>query len=174
LARTFPEWAEKAKKAKKILEKRTGRPRRERLRKALATLHGLLDEITREQQQPRDPLWIRPKTPEDIAAMGLGLALFERWIEHDEKHVAELNLFQLRVSRKSKGTGQFAAIGRLADEVQRVTGEAHYEEIADLAGVILRTEIFPEQVRRAAPPRRAPHLQWVKPKLHTATRSRTK
>lgn len=109
--------------------------------------------------------------------MGLGLALLERWIEHDEKHVAELNLFQLRVSRKSNGTGQFAALGRLADVVRRVTDGPHYEEIADLAGVVLGAEIFPEQVRRAAAPKRAPHWRWVtgkKPKLLTVARSRAK
>src|SRR5262249_3747795 len=150
------------KKAKTILEERTGRPRRKRLRKAVASLRGLLNELMSDQQQPPVPLWIRPKAPEYIAAMGLGLALFERWIEYDEKHVAQLNLFQLRVSRKSKSTGWFAALGRLADEVDRVSGAAHYEEIADLAGVILGRQIFAEQVRDASTKRAKGHWNWVR------------
>jgi hypothetical protein len=172
LARTFPERAKKAKG-------RSKRRRRERLSDAAATLRSFLNEIISEQQKPLDPLWIRPKAPEDVAAMRLGLATFERWIEYVEEHVAELNLFRLRVSRKSEApskalsAGQFAAIGRLAEEVKRVTGKAHYEEIADLAGVIFGTEVFPEQVRRAAQRARG-HWQWVKPKLNTTARSRAK
>jgi hypothetical protein len=176
LARTFPE---RVKKAKDMLK------RRKPLREAVATLRALLKEIIGEQHKPPDPLWIRGLEPcEDIAAMQRGLALFEKRIEYVEKQVAELNLFQLRVSRKSEApsktlsAGQFAAIGRLADEVKRVTGEAHYDEIADLAGVVFGTEVFPDQVHNAAThppkPRARGHWQWVKPKLNTAARSRAK
>jgi hypothetical protein len=125
LARTF---ADRVNKAKEKLKRR----RRERLRKAAVTLRGFLNEIIGEQQKPPDSLWIRPKAAEDIAAMGHGLAAFDRWIDYVEKTVAELNLFRLRASRKSKpssktlSAGQIAAIGRLADEVKHVTGKPHY------------------------------------------------
>ena len=177
LTRTFPERVKKEKMKKEWLKRR-----RKALRKAIATLRALLNEIISEQQKAPDPLWIRPKAPEDIVAMGLGLATFEMWIEYVAEHVAGLNLFRLRVSRKSEApskalsAGQFAAIGRLAEEVKYVTGRAHYGEIADLAGVIVKTEVFPEQVRRAAQRARG-HWQWVKykePKPYTAVRSRAK
>jgi hypothetical protein len=174
-ARAFP--AQEVKKTKKMLTKKELKRRRKQLRTAVATLRGFLNEIISEQQKPPDPLWIRPKAPEDIAAMGLGLAVFERWIEYVEKHVAELNLFRLRVSRKSEdphktlSAGQFAAIGQLADEVKRVTGRAHYEEIADLAGVILGAEVFTDQVRYVARRARG-HWEWVPPKADIGSTSR--
>jgi hypothetical protein len=173
LARTFPDRVKKAKEMREMLKRR-----RKPLRKAVATLRRFLNEIINEQQKPPDPLWVRgPETDEDIKAMGLGLVLIERRIEYVEKHVAELNLFRLRATRKSKAprAGQTAVIGRFADEVRRVTGKAHYNEIADLMDIILRTRgpISCEQVRATQKPRQG-HWQWVKPKPHTVVRSRTK
>jgi len=150
LARTFPG---RVKKLEEMLE------RRERLGKAAAMLRGLLDEISWEQRHP-DPLWVRgPETAEDIKAMGLGLALFDRRIFF-EKDVVERNVSWLRVTRKSKTlrAGPTAAIGRLSEKVRRVTGKAHYGEIADLAGVIFKVDVSLDQVRAT----QRPPFEWLR------------
>lgn len=151
LARTFPQ---RLKKAEEMLA------RRERLGKAAAMLRRLLNEISWEQKHP-DPLWVRgPETDEDIKAMGLGLALFERRIFF-QKDVVGRNLFRLKVTRKSKdpSAGQKAAIKWLAHEVKCVTGKAHEAEIKSLLKETLGTQVSPDQVRAAQ--RARGHWQWV-------------
>jgi hypothetical protein len=146
LARTFPERLKKLEEMSAL---------REQLGNAAVTLRGLLNEISWEQKHP-DPLWVRgPETDEDIEAMGLGLALFERRIFF-EKDVVGRNKFWLKVTRKSKTSraAQVATIKWLADKVDSVTGKPHYGEIADLMDVILATRkpITVDQVRAAQRP----------------------
>jgi hypothetical protein len=183
LARIFPE---RVKKALKMLE------RGEQHRRAVAALRVWLDEIFSEQSKLPDPLWVRGlETRDDMEAMGLGLALFERRIEV-EKHVAEVNLYQLRATQKhhlratrknqarrkpvrkmEAPARQVAAVKLLADEVKRVTGKPHYAEIADLASVILRTEVSLDQVR-AAQRLRGGHREWAVRSLPEEMRKRPK
>jgi len=170
LARTFPD---RVKKAQKMLE------RGEQHRKAVTTLRGLLNEIITQLQQRPDPLWVRGlETRDDIEAMGLGLALFEKRIKVEED-VANINLFQLKASQKSHLAStrrkqarrkpaakqeaparRVAAIKLLAEEVKRVTGNAHYQDIADLAGVIFEMDVSQDQVR-AAQRLRGGHWEWA-------------
>jgi hypothetical protein len=159
LARTFPKWV---KKAEEMMA------RRERLGNTATTLRSLLDEISREQKNRPNPLWIRiQETREDIEAMGLGLALFERRIFFEQR-VAHLNLFRLKVTRKSKASsktlsaGQIATIKWLVEEVKRVTGKAHEGELKRLLDVTLGTEVSLDQVRDAQPERlKGGHWQWA-------------
>jgi hypothetical protein len=155
LARTFP------KRLKKLEE------RLERLKPlggAATMLRGLLNEISREKKHP-DPLLVRgPDTDEDIKAMGLGLALFERRIFF-ERDLVGRNLSWLKVTNKSKypsktlSAGQIAAMKLFAGEVKRITGKAHEKETRSLLKVLLGTEVSPEQARDA---RRAnEHWQWT-------------
>jgi hypothetical protein len=146
--------------------------RREGLGNAAVGLRRLLNKISWEQKHP-DPLWVRgPETAEDIEAMGLGLALFERRIFF-EKDVVGRNKFWLKVTRKSKlkvtrkskaptktlSAGQIAAMKWFAEEVKRVTGKAHEEETRSLLKVILGIEVSPDQVRDAR--RAKEHWQWI-------------
>jgi hypothetical protein len=163
LARTFPQ------RLKKLEERLPWKQeerlaRRKRFRNAVTMLRRLLNEISWEQKHP-DPLLVRgPETDEDIKAMGLGLALFERRLFFEEDLVGR-NLFWLKVTRKREGpsktlsAGQIAAMKWFVDKVERVTGKAHEEETRSLLKMILGTEVSPDQVRAA---RRAnEHWQWM-------------
>ena len=155
LARTFPE---REMKAKLMLE------RVEHLRKAASTLRAWLKEIISEQQKPPDPLWVRKvETHDDIEAMELGLAAFERWIKIEER-VADVNLFQLKVTQKSKtsSAGQIAATKLFVEQVMHVIGKFHERGIKNLLEVILGTEVSSGQVRDAQPERlEGGHWQWA-------------
>jgi hypothetical protein len=175
LARTFPE---RVTKAQQMLE--CG----EQYGRAVATLSAWLNEIISEQLKPPEPLWVRGlETRDDIEAMRLGLALFKRRIEV-EKHIADVNLYQLRATRKNQPRGkpvrkeeaparQVAAIKLLADEVKRITGKAHHGEVADLASVILGTEVSLDQVR-AGQRLRGGHWEWAARSLPDETRKPSK
>jgi hypothetical protein len=169
LARTFPQ---RLKKLEERLPRRREErlARRKRLGNAAATLRTLLKQIISEQQKPLDPLVVRgPETDEDIKAMGLGLALFDRRIFF-EKDVVERNKLWLKVTRKSKApsktlsAGQIAAMKWFAEEVRRVTGKAHEDETRKLLKVLLGMEVSPEQARHARRVRKPPKVARSRPK----------
>jgi hypothetical protein len=168
LARTFPQRLEK-------LEERLERLKA--LGDAATMLRKLLNKISREKKHS-DPLLVRgPETDEDIMAMGLGLALFERRLFF-ERDLVGRNLFWLKVTRKGKtpsktlSAGQIAAMKWFVEEVKRVTGKVHEKETRSLLKVLLGTEVSPEQARDA---RRAnEHWQWMALGLPEEIRKPTK
>jgi hypothetical protein len=151
LARTFLERLKKLEERLKRLKP---------LGDAAKMLRKLLNEISREKKHP-DPLLVRgPETDEDIMAMGLGLALFERRIFF-ERDLVGRSLSWLKVTRKSKtlSAGQIAAMKWFVGEMKRITGKVHERETRCLLKVILGTEVSPEQAREAR--RASEHWQWM-------------
>lgn len=152
------------------------------LRKAAHHLRGFLGDKKKKtgiiskhkepsESDPRLPhlLAWQSVPPDEIEAMGRGLALLEMRIETAER-VAKSNLFRLGVTHKSKGknAGRVAAIKWLANSVKDLqklaTGDLripnpNMEQIAEFAQVILGEEVSVEQVRGAL--RAGGHWKWI-------------
>jgi hypothetical protein len=158
--------------AKRVKKAQAAKKQTEELRKAAAILRRFVNKVAAEQKNAPDPLWMRQlEWPDNLAAMGRGLAQIERRIEA-EVHLAELNLFRLGATRKSGAAeaGRIAAIKWLANEVKRITDKAHLSEIADLAGAIVGTDVSLDLVRAAQ--RARGQWQWIAPKLSARSRAK--
>jgi hypothetical protein len=169
LARTFPQ---RIMKAKMVLK------RAESLGTAVAALRTLVDEHIAEQKKPPafDPLSMsgaselfgRLAETADSAALQRGfceiveakrvLNLIADWIALDRR-LAEHNMLRFGATRKRqiKQAGSNAAIRWLAEGVRRATGKPHVAEVADLAQVILGSEVSQDRAAYAA--RKRQHRQ---------------
>jgi hypothetical protein len=145
---------------------------------------GIISEQLSESDKMLPHLLSRQLVPlDEIEAMGRGLALLEMRVATAED-VAKLNLFRLRVTRKSqsKDAGRIAAIKWLAHSVKelktRATGNLRIDnpnmkQIANLAQVILGgDDVFIDQVRAAL--RGHAPWKWVVPKDLGVARSPSK
>jgi hypothetical protein len=144
---------------------------------------GIISEQLSESDKMLPHLLSRQLVPlDEIEAMGHGLALLEMRVATAED-VAKLNLFRLRVMRKSQSNdaGRIAAIKWLAHSVKelktRATGNLRIDnpnmkQIADLAQVILGGDVSIEQVRAALRGREP--WKWVVPKVLGVARSPSK
>jgi hypothetical protein len=172
LARTFPQ---RITKAKMTLI------RAEPLGKAVAALRTFVDEHIVEQKNPPafDPLSMsgasellgRTAEPADSVALERGLyqivevkrALYwiADWIETDRR-LAKHNMFRFGATRKSqiKQARQNAAIKWLAEGVRRVSGKPHLPAVADLAQVIVGTEVSVDRTRHVMRTRKR---EWRQP-----------
>jgi hypothetical protein len=167
LARTF---------AERIERERRKLRQNPRLREATELSRDFVNELVKEQKQPSDPLRVRETVPPDeIEAMGRGLALLEMHIGTGER-VAKMNLFRLHVMHKSKGegadkgkdAGPIAAIKWLANRVKEIKkratsnlriGNENVAQIANLAQVILGGDVSDGQVRAGL--RARDHWKWL-------------
>jgi hypothetical protein len=155
LARTF---APRIEKAKLMLV------RMERLARAVVNLRTFVGELITEQNDPPvfDLLSVRIlEPPANVVAMKYGLHLIADRIEANRR-VANEDVLRLGATRKSQSrqAGENAAIGWLAEGVRLATGRPHLLAVADLAQVILKTEVSQDRVRNAA---RARQREWRQP-----------
>ena len=133
--------------------------RAERFDKAVAELRKFVAEVAEQRVQvPSSVLTLSIfDPPADISALKDALDLIARWIDWS-RGVAEANIAQLGATRKrrskeaaDKTAADNAAIWCLGAQVRTVVGWPHWQEVAVLAQVILKTEVD----RRARAPRRA-------------------
>jgi hypothetical protein len=138
----FKEFRQRVTKAKSTLT------RMERHANALAELRKFVDELA---ERSRLHSIFAAVEREDVAAMKRGLKLIAKTIQAKRCAVEEVTP-QLGITRKtqSKEAAANAAIWSLAVNVHRITGKWHFSEVADLAQVLLRTEVSLDRVRHVA------------------------
>jgi hypothetical protein len=81
------------------------------------------------------------KTPSDRATLDSALNLISRWVNHASS-LADANIARLGATRKKRaeGAAENAAIWHLGAQVRTVVGEPHWDEVAEIANVILKTD----------------------------------
>jgi hypothetical protein len=150
LARTFPQ---RIKKLKETLE------RGERLREAVAALRVFVGEFPTKPEPPNFDLVLQNMwdLPANIAAMKDGLELISKRIELIQC-VAKEDEVRLGKNRKAhtKKAAENAAIWWLASAVRTYSGKTNRKEVADLAQVILKTEVSVDRVSHAVRSRHQP------------------
>ena len=156
LARTFPQRIIKAKKTS---------ARMLSLFTSVVELSMYVAELIEEQENPPpfDLLSREIRTPPaNISAMWHGLGLIAVHIGAKGTGANE-EVLRLGATRKNqvKQAGENAAIGWLAEGVRRITGQAQFSAVHDLAEVVVDIEIDDlERVRRCARVRKS---EWQKP-----------
>ena len=123
--------------------------RLDRLDKAVRDLRQFFDELTRK---PPDRLAATVShSDEDVGAAKQGLYLLENAISA-RRQVAQETVLRLGGTRKKKDRGKAgatAAIGWIAEGVERRCGRPYLNATADLAAVVLRCEVSLDRVRAA-------------------------
>jgi hypothetical protein len=148
LARTFPEELRKAKEMISRMEQRN---------KAVVELREFVVETTKQEASVADdPSLLSEIKREKVAAMAHGLDLIADRIEAKACRAKEAMAW-LGVTRKaqSKEAAQLSAIWSLANQVLRTTGKPHEAAVADLARVILGSEVSLERVHHVLRSRRS-------------------
>jgi len=119
-----------------------------RLDRAIAELRKFVGE---QRHQVPSSVWGLSafEPPADIAALKYAVDLIARQIEWS-RGVANATIAQLGATRKrrSKEAAYNAAIWCLGAQVPTVIGWPPWQEVADLAQVILKTEVSAERVRQ--------------------------
>jgi hypothetical protein len=133
---------------KQMLGDRKKPGRLDRLGRSVRDLRNFLGEVGRG---PGGPLSATIRySDQDMAAATHGLNIVSDAIS-TRRRVAEETILRLGGTRKSKGkAGETAAIGWLAEGVQRCCDRPHYRATADLAEVILGCVVSLDRLRAAA------------------------
>jgi hypothetical protein len=139
--------------------------RMKRLDKSIADLRRFVAEQT---TPPSDSdlltVWIGGKSSATVAAMTHGLDLIARLIEL-RRQIANNIVARLGATRKMHPTNAsiIAAVQNLADGVRALTNKPHGREVADLAPVILGSELPDKSVAYALRVRKQPLWPLIAP-----------
>jgi hypothetical protein len=111
-------------------------------------------------------------SPANIATMKHGLDLIVERID-ECRHDARDTEPRLGATRKTqvKEAAENAAIWFLANNVQFATGKPHWQEVANLAHVILETDVTAERVRHAVRKRNPPFFNPARHQRQKVARS---
>jgi hypothetical protein len=139
----------------RVTEANSTLARMDRLANALVELRRFVDELAERSR-------LGSISTEHVAVMERGLRLIAKKIEAKQCGVKEvMPLFGVTRKTKGKDAAENAAIWSLAVEVRRITGKWHFSEVADLAEVLLGTEVFPDRVRHVTRYRRQRYAEAI-------------
>jgi hypothetical protein len=155
LARTFPKWVAKVEKALVSTEQ---------LDKAVAHLREFISEVDEQKVPLLSDLLSHSifEPPASIEVLKHALDLIARRIDWG-RGVAELALAQIGATRKvrNKEAAEIAAIWFLAARLHGAVGKPHLSEVADLAEVILRTEVSKDRLSHILRKRRRLYAKTI-------------
>lgn len=154
LARTFQ---------KRITDRKLLLEKLDQVLESVTRLKAFVDEIAAEQTDftSSDRLSAKIKEPANVNTMRQGLSLINDRVLAGQR-VAKEDHGRLGVTRKSnmKQASQNAAIGWLAEGVRRITGRPHHLIVADLAQIVLNTEVSLDRVKQTL---RVRSREWRQP-----------